>query len=245
MDKVIAMPTIFDSTDPELDLPATVTDSEDSEGGLQQIQDIKHGDSDETPRHQPVPFDFILQEQDESDLPHLVLPTKEMEYHHWHVKLGHVRKAKMHQLIENGTLPKCLSNVDPPLCSACVYGKATKTPWHTKVKSPHKIPREVKNPGECVAVDQLESTTPRFIGQLKGSTFTKHRCRYATVFVDLFSDYTYFVFHTRQTSEETIRAKQLFEAHAAIFGVKIMNYHADNDRFFIWQISGPRLQRRL
>ncbi len=121
MDKAIAMPTIFESKDPELDLPAKVTDLEDSEGELQQIQDTKHGNSDETPRHQPVPLDFLFKEQDESDLPDLGLPTKEMEYHHWHVKLGHLSKTKMWQLIENGTIPKSLSKVHPPLCSACVY----------------------------------------------------------------------------------------------------------------------------
>jgi hypothetical protein len=175
-------------------------------------------------------LDLLFQEQDESDLPELKLPTREIEYHHWHTKLGHLSKTKMHQLIDNGTLPMKLSKVDLPLCSAC-NGKATKTPWRTKGKSPNKTPREVKHPGECVAVDHIESSTPGFIGQLKGSILTKQWHRYATVFVDLFSDYTFLVFHTRLTSDETIRAKQLLEAHAATFGVKILNYHADNGRF--------------
>jgi hypothetical protein len=233
MDKVIAMPTIFESSDPELNFqtqePTIITDSEASEGESQQTQE--HESNNEYPRHQPMSLDLLFQEQDESDLPELKLPTREMEYHHWHIKLGHLSKTKMRQLIDNGTLPRNLSKLDPPLCSACVYGKATKTPWRTKGKPTNKTPREVKYPGECVAVDQLESSTPGFIGQLKGSILTKQRYRYATVFVDLFSDYTFLVFHTRLTSDETIRAKQLFEAHAATFGVKILNYHADNGRF--------------
>jgi hypothetical protein len=235
MDKVIAMQTIFESTDPELDLqtkePTIITDSEASKGESQQTQGTKHGNNNEYPRHQPMSLDLPFQEQDESDLSELKLPTREMEYHHWHVKLGHLSKTKMRQLIDNGTFPRNLSKMDPPLCSTCVYGKATKTPRQTKGKSPNKTPREVKHPGECVAVDQLESSTPGFIGQLKGSILTKQWHRYVTVFVDLFSDYTFLVFHTRLTSDETIRVKQLFEAHAATFGVKILNYHTDNGRF--------------
>jgi len=235
MDKVIAMQTIFESTDPELDLqtkePTIITDSEASKGESQQTQGTKHGNNNEYPRHQPMSLDLPFQEQDESDLSELKLPTREMEYHHWHVKLGHLSKTKMRQLIDNGTFPRNLSKMDPPLCSTCVYGKATKTPRQTKGKSPNKTPREVKHPGECVAVDHIESSTPGFIGQLKGSILTKQWHRYVTVFVDLFSDYTFLVFHTRLTSDETIRVKQLFEAHAATFGVKILNYHTDNGRF--------------
>jgi hypothetical protein len=133
--------------------PATIIDSEDSEGDLKQNQDTKHGDSDETPRHHPVPLDFLFQEKNESDLTDLILHTKEMEYHHWHVKIGHLSKTKVCQLIENGTLPRSLSMVDLSLCSSCVYGKATKMPWRAKRKSPQKTPREVKYPGECVAVN--------------------------------------------------------------------------------------------
>jgi len=69
-----------------------------------------------------------------------------------------------------------------------------KPPWRTK-SQPTKKPR-----GECIAVDQLESTVPGFIRQLKGN-LTKQRYRYTTVFVDMLSDYTYIAFHTKLTSE--------------------------------------------
>jgi hypothetical protein len=70
-------------------------------------------------------------------------------------------------------------------------------------------------------VDQPESSTPGFIGQLKGAILTKHRYKYARVFVDMYSDYTYLYFHSAITSEETIKVKHAFEAHAATYGVKI------------------------
>jgi hypothetical protein len=82
-----------------------------------------------------------------------------------------------------------------------------------------------------VAVDQMESSTAGFIGQLKGAILTTLRYKYATVFVDLFSDYTYVYLHTKITSEETVKAKKAFESHAESFGVKIKQYHADNGRF--------------
>ena len=53
----------------------------------------------------------------------------------------------------------------------------------------------------------------------------------ATVFVDHFSNYSYVVLMTSPSGEETLRAKQEFEAHAASLGVRISHYHADNGRF--------------
>ncbi len=187
--------------------------------------------SEEETRSDPMTLDFILQEQDEEDENfETTFTSKEQEYLHWHTKLGHLGKSRMQQLAKRGVLPKHLAKIDPPICSACIYGKATKTPWRTKTAT-RKTPRQVTKPGECVAVDQLESSTPGFIGQLKGAILTKQRYKYATVFVDMFSDYTYLYFHTAITSEETLKAKQAFEAHASTYGVKVENYHADNGRF--------------
>ena len=36
---------------------------------------------------------------------------------------------------------------------------------------------------------------------------------------------------TEPSGEETLRAKQEFEAHAASLGIRINHYHADNGRF--------------
>ncbi len=81
-----------------------------------------------------------------------------------------------------------------------------------------------------MAVDQMESTNPGFIGQLKG-TLTTLRYRYTTIFVDMYSDYTYIYLHAKLTSEETVKAKVAFETHAKTYGVTIQQYHADNGRF--------------
>jgi hypothetical protein len=47
----------------------------------------------------------------------------------------------------------------------------------------------------------------------------------------MLSDSTYIAFHTKLTSEETLRAKHAFEAHAETLGVQVRNYHADNGWF--------------
>jgi hypothetical protein len=75
------------------------------------------------------------------------------------------------------------------------------------------------------------STTPGFVGQLKGSILTAMRNRYATFFVEMFSDYTFVHLHTKLTAEETVKAIEAFENHAQSHGVDILQYHADNGRF--------------
>ena len=60
---------------------------------------------------------------------------------------------------------------------------------------------------------------------------TKKRYRYATVFVDHFSDLKYIHCIYEITSEETIYAKKGFERHAAGFNVREEHYHYKNGRF--------------
>jgi hypothetical protein len=90
--------------------------------------------------------------------------------------------------------------------------------------------RPTNLPGECVSIDQMESTTPCLIAQLKG-TPTKLRYRFLTLIVDYHSRYPYVHLHSRIISEETPKAKLSFEALAALLGVWIKHYHADNGRF--------------
>ena len=85
-------------------------------------------------------------------------------------------------------------------------------------------------PGQVVSVDQLESSTPGFVAQLKG-LLTTQRYNYATIFVDQYSKLSFVFLQKRITSAETVLAKQSFERFARDHGVKILHYHADNGRF--------------
>ena len=147
----------------------------------------------------------------------------------WHYRLGHLPFDRIKQLANNGQLKKHLLTCHTPFCAACQYGKMTKRPW--RVKGDNKATAKTATfPGQEVSVDQLESTSPSFITQLKG-ILTQQRYRYATVFVDQFSRYTFVYLQKRVTSEETVMAKHAFERSAEQRGVKIKHYHVDNGRF--------------
>jgi len=81
--------------------------------------------------------------------------------------------------------------------------------------------------GHCVAVDQCESPTPGLVAQIKGIP-TKKRYTCATVFVDLFSNFSFVHFQYTTNAQETLEAKLAFEYYAKSHGVSIRAYHADN-----------------
>ena len=125
-----------------------------------------------------------------------------------------------------GLLLARLAKCNIPFCAGCCFGKLRRKPWRTKTK-PKVTPKQVSAPGECVSIDQLEATTPGLIGQIKGWLINK-RYAAATIFVDHASSLSYVYIHQSLTSEETVKAKQAFEAYAKAHGVKILHYHADN-----------------
>jgi hypothetical protein len=88
----------------------------------------------------------------------------------------------------------------------------------------------ITTPGQCVSVDQLESTTPGLIAQLKGIPTTK-RYKAATVFVDHYSRLSYVHLQKTTNASETIEAKESFEKFARAHGITVSHYHADNGRF--------------
>ena len=81
-----------------------------------------------------------------------------------------------------------------------------------------------------MSIDQLESSTPGLIAQLRGKPTTK-RYTCVTVFVDQYSRYGYVVLQKTKSIEETIQAKKSFERLMATHGVKVEHYHADNGVF--------------
>ncbi len=170
---------------------------------------------------QPV---HISEEEEET----VQATTDKGEFMRWHLRLGHLPFKKLIRLAEQGIIPRKLRNVRPPKCSSCIYGR-----MHRRAKR-HKGAqngvREATKPGQCVSVDQMESSSVGFIGQMKGRLTTR-RYKYATVFVDHYSRYTYVYLQSSIDSEETAQAKSAFEAHARSMGVQILSYHADNGRF--------------
>ena len=105
----------------------------------------------------------------------------------------------------------------------------TKVPWQTRSKANSKV-HKATYPGECVSVDQMESTQDGFVAQLKGRLTTKHY-KATTVFVDHYSHRCYVHVMSSLTSKETVEATQAFEQFATDHGVCIKQYHVDNGHF--------------
>ena len=127
-------------------------------------------------------------------------------------------------------LPKRLASCCQPECAACHFGKATKVPWRMKGQSNHGKIKPVTAPGQCVSVDQLKSTTPGLVTQLKGRA-TRNCCCCVTMFVDHHSGLSCIHLMKQLTSEETLRAKKAFKACSRSLGVQMLHCHANNGRF--------------
>ena len=148
----------------------------------------------------------------------------------WHYRLGHVPFKVIRLLAAANILPRHLLDAKVPKCAACQYGAMTRKPWRTKAP-PGKIkPTLINRPGDCISIDQMESSMPGFMAQIKGR-LTRRRYRYCTVFVDHHSRLKYVHLQETLSSDDTVKAKQAFEAYAAKHGVKVQHYHADNGRF--------------
>lgn len=117
-----------------------------------------------------------------------------------------------------------------PVCAACKYAKAICRPWSCNSKHKPIKPTRLDLPGDCVSVDQLVSSSPGVIAQMKG-TLTKQRFTAATVFVDHISQASYVYLQKRFTSQETCVAKEEYKRIACNQGVRIKHYHANNRQF--------------
>ena len=145
----------------------------------------------------------------------------------WHYRTGHLPFAKLKQLALNEEIPKYLAKVVPPFCAACTYGAMHRIRQNASNRS--KI-FKANRPGECVSVDQLESSQVGFLAQNKGR-LTRDRYNAATVFIDHYSRVRYIHLMKELSSKETIEAKHAFETWARLHGVTIKHYHCDNGRF--------------
>ena len=130
----------------------------------------------------------------------------------------------------NGEIPCKLAKVVPPKCAGCLFGTMTRLPWQDKEgKQTHQVFVATK-PGECVSVDQMESSQVGFFAQLKGK-LTKKRYTGATIFVDHYSCVRFIHLMLDLFAEETLKAKHAFEQFASEHGIKIQHYHCNNGRF--------------
>ena len=108
------------------------------------------------------------------DLPHIILEVKEPstltpqdDLMRWHFHLNHLPFKQICRMANKGLLPKKILTGQEPICAACQYGKMHCKPWTMKGETTNQT-KVATRPGQIVSMDQLESTTPGFIAQLKG-----------------------------------------------------------------------------
>ena len=118
----------------------------------------------------PLTFD-VAPLLDATDRVDHIAANDQAELMRWHHRLGHLSFAKLKNLAENNDIPKKFASVKPPTCAGCLYGAMTKVPWRGKENAGQVF--VATRPGQCISVDQMNSTQVGFIAQLKGSLTKK------------------------------------------------------------------------
>ena len=159
-----------------------------------------------------------------------------------HVKLGHISWSHVQKLGIGGSLglmPMKLSDAKPvelPLCSACQYGKQTRTPDNTTttIKNPDKmggLKRDQTTPGATIFCDHLESHVKGRLLHTAGREPDSSRYRGSMIFCDSASGLIHVEHQVSLGASDTIIAKENFERLALQHGVIVDSYHTDNGTF--------------
>ena len=174
------------------------------------------------------------------------LTASQKELLTWHWKLGHANFQWIQTLCRHPTsdskrciLPTKLaktSSFPAPKCAACMLGKqARRTPT---LSIGHHLPNKdllLKtnhlNPGDCVSLDQYQSSIPGRLEHTYGKEKKDERYTGGTIFVDHASGLMYLQHQVSLRVGETLKAKYAFEQMARDFSVSIKKYHADNMPF--------------
>ncbi|CAB9521468.1 Retrotransposon protein [Seminavis robusta] len=237
---LMAMPAAVDVTDDESDSSLDESDGQGSEGDRMhpdlppeatQEQERNDGFQDKMTHAFRMKKDLHRIEQEPvRDERYLKYKTDQADMLAWHYRLGHISFERIRKLAEKGDLPSKLATARAPKCASCMFGKATRRPWRTRTPNNKAEPLSADFSGAIVGVDQMISSSPGLIGQMRG-ILTRKRYSVSTVFVDHYSGFTYVHFQVSTSAEQTIMAKRAFERYAKSYGVIVKHYHADNGIF--------------
>ena len=81
-----------------------------------------------------------------------------------HLQCSHMPFGILMQAAKQGLLPKNIIAKEHPPCPSCLYRRSTRRPWRTKTPHGTIAPLATK-PGECVSINQMESSTPGLLAQ--------------------------------------------------------------------------------
>ena len=123
-----------------------------------------------------------------------------------------------------------------PVCEACEVARARKRPTGATTKTPvpevlDSIRAEDLEPGDCVSVDQYESSVRGRRLETKGRERWDYKYCGGTLFYDHASGKIFVHHQTSLSANDTILAKQAFEREAALCGFTVKKYRTDNGVF--------------
>ena len=124
----------------------------------------------------------------------------------------------------NGVIPKRLDACTFPIWEACLYGKSNKLPRNNKTAISINEYKPVASVGDCVSIDVLVSDTIGLISK-RSKCLTHQRCQYEWVFVYHNYDLEYIHLLKYKNGDESVEAKESFEAYTEYHGVEIKHYH--------------------
>ena len=172
-----------------------------------------------------------------------------------HDRLGHVSMQAVQRLYQpsEADLPDfdgvstskepCLIAKEPaqlrcelPRCEACQCAKARKRPsgaTHTKTKpeTTETIRAGDLQPGDCVSIDQYESSVRGRRMETRGKERTSHQYCGGTLFYDHASGRIFNQHQVSLSAAETIESFRALEREASTCGVEIKKVHTDNGIF--------------
>jgi len=144
----------------------------------------------------------------------------------WHNRLSHMDFGKLQDLARQRRLQKAIANCNHPICRSCQLGKAHRRPVASVTKA-HPMESDDLQPGDCVSVDQIESSTPGYIDTYSGKP-PSTRYHAASLYVDHASCFMYLKRHYSTGGAEAVEGKQQFVQSAHSYGIKVKAYWADN-----------------
>ena len=164
----------------------------------------------------------------------------------WHWKLGHANLQWIQTLCREPTNnsrrfvleahhPK-MSSCVLPKCAACMLGKQTRRRSGTNTGALVKgkemmLRRDHLQPGDCVSLDQYESSIPRRLPHTYGKEKKDDQYNGGTLFIDHASSMVFIQHQVSLRTGEALQAKHKFEQLACDHGITIKSYHADNSPF--------------
>ena len=133
------------------------------EGGLNKYDStspfIMNGILEKTPRNQAC---IVLDRVDRGE-PNL---TEELLKSH-HI-FGHCSFHKLHIMVDKRILPKRLEKCVIPVFSSCLHARINRIQWRKGSKNNTNEAKDPTSSRDVISVDQLKSSIPGLIDQMKG-----------------------------------------------------------------------------